>query len=182
MIYEPREDSYLIEKQVIKQAKGKTVLDMGTGSGILGKAALNAGAKSVLFADINPEAVQDLKEQGFNAVHTDLFSNISGKFDLIVFNPPYLPADDRESEESALVTSGGKKGDELTCDFLKSAKSHLLKDGQMLLLLSSLTPMSRIKSICKQKGLSMRKLAAEKMQFEELYVFSLKLNAFKRPK
>jgi release factor glutamine methyltransferase len=178
MIYEPREDSYLIEKEVAKIAKGKKVLDMGAGSGIQGKAALKAGAASVIFADINQLAVDSLRAAGLDAVKTDLFAKISGKFDLIVFNPPYLPEDEREDAESALATSGGKDGDELACAFLSSAKKHLGKDGQILLLLSSLTPMSRINSICQQQGFSMVKLSTEKLQFEELHVFLLKTKRF----
>jgi len=49
MIYEPKEDSYLLEGVVKNYSKGKKVLDMGCGSGILGDSALREGATSVLF-------------------------------------------------------------------------------------------------------------------------------------
>ena len=56
-IYEPREDSFLLEKYVVKYTKpGYIVLDMGTGSGIQADAA-SKKAKKVIAADINPGAI-----------------------------------------------------------------------------------------------------------------------------
>jgi len=89
MIYEPNDDSYLLKEFVLKHARGK-VLDMGTGSGIQAEAALEK-TQDVLAADINNEAAEFCKKKGINAVQSDLFENINHKFDLIIFNPPYLP-------------------------------------------------------------------------------------------
>ena len=112
MIYEPSEDSFLIEKCVKQFAEGKSVLDMDTGLGILAEVALTIRAKSVLAADINPEAVANLKQKGIPTRHSDLFSTISEKFDLIIFNTPYLPKTKNEDEESETITTGGAKGHE----------------------------------------------------------------------
>ena len=76
MIYFPREDSYLLAKQVKKYAKNKSVLDIGTGSGILASAALQSGASAVLASDINKEAVDEVKKQGIQSVQSNLFSKI----------------------------------------------------------------------------------------------------------
>ena len=89
MIYEPSEDSYLLAKYVDKFSKGK-VLDLGTGSGIQAETALKH-TKEVLATDISKEAVKFVKKKGIKARISDLFSNINEKFDLIIFNPPYLP-------------------------------------------------------------------------------------------
>ena len=64
MIYEPKEDSFLLEKAVKKYAKSKSILDMGSGSGVQAKAALKSGALSVLAVDIDKKAVDGLKKQG----------------------------------------------------------------------------------------------------------------------
>ena len=53
MIYEPAEDSYLLVEEVRKRARGKKVLDVGTGSGIQARAAYSAGAREVLAVDID---------------------------------------------------------------------------------------------------------------------------------
>src|SRR3989344_6760674 len=139
MIYEPKEDSYLLEKEVQKYANGKKVLDMGSGSGIQAMAALEAGALSVLAVDVNWEVVGELKKKWIDAVLSDLFLGIGEKkFDLIVFNPPYLPFDSREDKESALATTGGRRGDEIIIKFLKDAGKHLVDGGVVLLVVSSL--------------------------------------------
>ena len=89
MIYAAREDSFLLAKYVNKFSKGK-VLDLGTGSGIQAEAALKH-TKNVLAVDINKEAVNYVKKKGIKAKVGNLFSEIDKKFDLIIFNPPYLP-------------------------------------------------------------------------------------------
>mgnify|MGYP001567581018 FL=1 len=62
MLYEPQEDTFLLQEQVKKYAKGK-VLDLGTGTGILAKTALEK-TKDVLAADINNEAINQCKKLG----------------------------------------------------------------------------------------------------------------------
>ena len=64
MIYEPREDSYLLAQQVKKFAKGK-VLDIGTGSGIQAETATKNGA-DVLAVDIDKECVNNALKKGLN--------------------------------------------------------------------------------------------------------------------
>jgi len=176
MIYTPREDSFLLEKEVKKYAKEKSFLDLGAGSGIQAKAALSAKAKSILCADVNEEALIELKSQGFKTRKSNLFSKIKEKFDLIAFNPPYLPEDKREDKKSALATTGGKKGDEITAKFLKNVKKHLNKNGIILLLLSSLTPKERILKIIKKNSFNHKVLSSQKFFFEILEVWEIKLN------
>src|SRR3989344_2383754 len=111
MIYEPKEDSYLLAEKVKEYAKDKSILDIGTGSGIQAVTAKSAGAKSVIASDINLEAINHVKKQfkknKIRAVHSNLFDKIIGTFDLIIFNPPYLPEDKKEDYDSRLATTGG---------------------------------------------------------------------------
>lgn len=171
MIYEPREDSLLLAKYVKKYAKGK-VLDLGCGSGILAEAALE-NTRDVLAADINQEAVDYCKKKGINAVKSDLFENISNKFDWIIFNPPYLPEDEREDEESRLITTGGKKGNEIIIKFLDEAKNHLNKNGKILMIASSLTP--DFDFIVKEKGFKSHELEQVKTFFEKIKAYLIEL-------
>ena len=172
MIYEPREDSYLLQKYVLKYAKGK-VLDMGTGSGIQAETAMKK-TKDVLAADINLEAVEYVKNKKINAVQSDLFSNINGKFDLIIFNPPYL-SDDKKVKDIAL--DGGKKGYELLENFLKQAKNYLNKNGKILILFSSLTKKNKVDKILKENRYIFECLETKRIFFEELYVYLIKEKA-----
>jgi release factor glutamine methyltransferase len=147
-IYEPREDSYFFQnflKKHLSKNKVNSHLDMGTGSGILATTSSKIiGEEKVTAADINPEAIEKLKDKKFETIKSNLFKNITKKFDLITFNAPYLPLDKREPLDSRLATTGGKEGDEISLKFLKQAKSHLNKNGKILLLISSLTPIKKI--------------------------------------
>ncbi len=178
MVYEPAEDSYLLESLIKKYVKNKSVLDVGCGSGILAQAAQRAGAKSVLAADVNPDAIKLLKEKCINAVKSDLFSKIkkSQKFDLILFNPPYLPEDKREDKESQRATTGGKRGDEIIIKFLKQSKNHLNKKGKILLLLSSFTPQDKVKSLLIKNKMAYKIIAEKKLFFETLKVWEIEHN------
>jgi len=177
LIYPPAEDSFLLAKfagkicrKILLKNKNAKVLDIGTGSGIQAITALNSGIsrENILAVDINPEAVKFVKRKGINAKISDLFSSVSGKFDLIVFNPPYLPADKRDKEKD---TSGGKKGDETIIRFLRGVRKYLANDGKMLILLSSLTPKRRILAEIRKQKLNYKKIGCQRLFFEELYVW-----------
>ena len=91
MIYEPAEDSFLLAEEVKRYCKGKKFLDMGAGSGIQSQTAMKNKAKSALGVDINEESSLIFEKMRIPFILSDLFSNVKGKFDLIVFNPPYFP-------------------------------------------------------------------------------------------
>ncbi|MFH1053229.1 MAG: hypothetical protein V1740_02315, partial [Candidatus Woesearchaeota archaeon] len=73
-----------------------------------------------------------MKKSKLNAIRSNLFSNINktNRFDLIIFNPPYLPEDKREPKDSRLNTTAGKKGYEIVIKFLQKARKYLRKDGK----------------------------------------------------
>lgn len=179
MIYEPREDSELLKRHIGKYAKGK-VLDMGTGSGVLAlQAALSA--RKVIACDINKDAVAGLKKatiqnKKIKVVESNLFSNIHTKFDLIIFNPPYLPEDKNESRETAIATCGGKKGYELIVKFLSQAWDYLTSNGRILLLFSSLTHQAVVDKAILQNHFLSTLLGTESHFFETLYVYHLEKN------
>jgi release factor glutamine methyltransferase len=172
-IYQPAEDSYLFTKflaKYLKKNKVNSYLDMGTGSGILSQTASEfLDKKNILAVDINPEAVKQLKKRKFNAIKSNLFKSVKGKFDLITFNAPYLPLDSREPKSSQLATTGGKRGDEASLKFLKQAKKYLNKNGRIFLLVSSLTPVDKIKKF------NPKIVAKKKIFMEELVI--LEINA-----
>ena len=176
MIYEPDEDSFLLVKQVKKLAKDKKVLDMGTGFGILAETALECGAKDVLAVDIDEEVVEFVKSKGIKVKTSDLFYDIDEKFDLIIFNPPYLPEDELEDFEIRNVTRGGKEGYEILERFLIDAKRYLNKNGEILIVFSSLTNKEKVDSILKENEYEFKILETKKMFFEELYVYLVKMH------
>ncbi len=176
-IYEPAEDSCLLQKFVKERAVGR-VLDMGTGSGIQAlTAAESPRAREVVAVDINENAVDTLQkrvtEKRLRKVvvqQSDLFSNVSGKFNLIIFNPPYLPQDEG-IEDAALY--GGKNGWELSQKFFDAVSKHLIGDGGILFLFSTLTDKRKIDEMLQHRLFEFRLLGSEKLAFEELYVYEI---------
>ncbi|MBT4334255.1 methyltransferase [archaeon] len=173
MIYEPAEDSYLLQEQVkIFVKTNMAVLDVGTGSGIQAVTAKKQGA-NVLAVDINPKCVEFTREQGVEAITSDLFSNVKEKFDIIIFNPPYLPEEPLEPKDSALSTTGGKKGNEVLARFLAEAKDYLKEDGKVLIVFSSLTP--DVDQLIEECGFTFEKISEQKIDFETLYVYLIEI-------
>lgn len=177
-VYSPEEDSFLLSSvikenipKLLKINPNLKVLEIGSGSGIQLKALYEAGVKkqNIFACDINKEAVNHCKKLGFNCVQSNLFEKIKGKYDLIVFNPPYLPGDSDEPKDSQLATTGGEKGGEIINKFLQQAKKYLTKEGKIFLVTSNLT-----KGI-KWNGYKKKVLAKQKLFFEELRVWEAKL-------
>jgi release factor glutamine methyltransferase len=174
LVYEPAEDSLLLESVIPKYAKNKSVLDVCTGTGILAKAALDAGAKNVVAVDINKAALDSIKDSRIKKIRSSLFQKVKGKFDLIICNPPYLPNDNKEDEESKLATTGGEDGDEFILKFLDNVKKHLNDEGVILLLVSSLTPMDKINKMLEKEKFVSKVIASTSMFFEKLEILEIK--------
>ncbi len=140
-IYQPREDSTLLEHYVKQYAKG-SVLDIGTGSAIQAIAAAKSSkVKKIIATDIQNSVIdynkKNIKNKKIKFQKSDLFNNIKNKkFDTIVFNPPYLPS---ELKLKDLTTEGGKKGYEAIEKFLNQVCNFLKTGGITLIVFSSLT-------------------------------------------
>lgn len=181
LYYNPREDSYLILKHIKDYSKG-VVLDMGTGSGILAIEAAKY-ADSVIGVDINEEAIKIVKKKAKNIkfICSDLFSYFKKhpkKFDLIIFNPPYLPENKDEPEDIKQMTTGGKEGYEVIEKFLSQAETYLEDNGKILLLFSSLTNKDRVNDIINKNNFKYKEIDKQKLHFEELYVYLIQNQNF----
>lgn len=183
MPYPPEEDSYLMKKEVeryISKLKNKNikVLDMGTGTGIQAQTCVDFGVKrkDIICADIDSEAILMLKNEGFHALESDLFSKINpkSKFDLIIFNAPYLP-EDKKNYDKGKDTTAGKRGNEIILRFLKETKGYLSNSGKILLLFSSLSKPEEILDYAKKLGYKFEKLSEEKLFFEKLFIYEFYL-------
>jgi release factor glutamine methyltransferase len=143
-VYKPGEDSYLLQRWVEKFVTG-SVLDMGTGSGIQ---AVTAASKKevthVLAVDINPAALIAAEKRAhinnvqakIDFLHSDLFENVKGMYDWILFNTPYLPSEGDADEAS---WAGGETGGEIIRRFLGEAPGFLEDEGSVLMIYSSLS-------------------------------------------
>lgn len=179
-VYSPSDDSLLMLKAVNPRA-GQTVLEMGTGSGIIALHCAKQGCK-VTAADISETSLNcarknaQLNNLNVIFVQSDLFSNISEKYDIIIFNPPYLSSQDAEvlavDDKRQLV--GGEEGHELSVRFLEQAVQHLAEGGRIFLLTSTET-VDKVIANARELFL-IEEIAQQRMFFEVLAVWELRFN------
>lgn len=174
-VYEPAEDSLLLAKHLSLNG-AERVLDMCTGSGFLGLLTAKCGAM-VQAVDKNPQAVecanfnacQNGLADRFKARQGDLFSTVEGSFDLIIFNPPYLPTESEEGEDMVSAAwDGGPDGRSIIDGFLKAFTSYLDTGGRLLTIGSSLSDYPLTVEILEGQGFQVSLAESLKLGFEEL--------------
>ncbi|MBH1940470.1 peptide chain release factor N(5)-glutamine methyltransferase [Mobilitalea sibirica] len=94
----PRQDTECLVEEVLKICHNKSVLDLCTGSGCIIISLTKLGSlKSATGSDISDKALITAKRNAnrlnteVEFLHSDLFDNIEGVYDIIVSNPPYIP-------------------------------------------------------------------------------------------
>ena len=115
--------------------------DIGTGTGLLAIILAQRGVKQVIATDLNPRALACAKENFTRLALTsvqlqqaDLYPTDAPLANLIVCNPPWLPAKPSSPLEYAVYDANST----MLRGFLQDAKSHLAKQGEVWLILSDL--------------------------------------------
>ncbi len=171
-VYPISEDTLLILKNV---RCGRDVLDMGTGNGEIAIECAKRGSK-VTAVDIDPEAIDYAKTRArregvkIKFIVSNLFENVQGRYDTIIFNPPYLPGEAKSIKD--MQWAGGKHGDDTTIRFLDEAWKHLKPDGEIYIILSSF---NRIKEILKMPY-EFTLIDRMKLSFHEIYLYRARKN------
>ncbi|MBI4017475.1 MAG: methyltransferase [Candidatus Aenigmarchaeota archaeon] len=173
-VYVPREDTELLAETL--DVKNVNVLDVGTGSGALALFAAKT-ARHVTGVDIDPQAVVcATKNAELNGVtnvtfvESDLFERVRGRFDVIAFNPPYLPVTDAWESRT---WNGGANGRETIERFAKGLGEHLAPKGHALVLVSSLTGLEETKKLFVDRGFHVAVAREKKIMWETLYVLRI---------
>jgi len=125
--------------------KGKTVLDMGTGTGVLALMAARSGASRVVATDSNPNAVENARINAAllglaNVVETrgpgNLFETVAGeRFDVILFNAPWIEGEPKTLYDTANYDPGYRVIDA----FMRGSGEHLSDGGVILLQYSNIS-------------------------------------------
>ncbi len=171
-VYSPAEDTFLLLNAGLRIiSPGDRVLEIGTGSGEISAALMDAGAR-VAATDINPFAASYAHNRGVPVIRCDLFAGICGTFDLILFNPPYLPTspDDRIDDWFEFALDGGEDGRKTIQRFLADVPAFLSKNGKILLLISSLTGISEVSELFADAGMITFVVSEESHEGEKLIV------------
>lgn len=162
--YIPADDSIFLANYLENQ-KGRSALDIGTGSGILAK-VLSKNFDLVVATDINIFALKKAQEVVAGCICCNAADALHTDFDLIVCNLPYLP-----SEELVDPTVDGLyEGVEIPSMIIKSATSRIGRGGKMIFLTSSLANYDALIRLCQSLGFDTKIGAKKKLFYEELLI------------
>jgi len=170
-VYRPEADTFLLLDAALREVRrSDRVLEVGTGSGLI--AATVGKEAPVVATDINPHAAVSARRQGIDIVRCNLMDALSGKFDLVLFNPPYLPTEPHERIDDWLeyALDGGKTGRATLERFAASVGRVLAPGGRILVLISSLTGQNEVKALFANEGYSAEVVREEKVEDEVLSV------------
>lgn len=184
-VYEPAEDTFLVaDSLALIINEGDTLLDVGTGCGILAIIAAKK-AKKVIATDVNPHAVKCARLNAkLNGVSSrmeirlgDLFQPIhkTERFDKIVFNAPYLPTSQLEQRTwIGRSWAGGPTGRQLINRFIMEAPHYLKRKGNILSVQSSLANIKETLEKFWKANLKAQVVAEKKVAFETIVVIQVK--------
>lgn len=172
-VYQPSDDTFLLARAAEAEVRpDDRVIEIGTGSGYV-SAAVRDRAAFLVATEINPHAAGAASERGIAVVRTDLIQGIRGRFDLILFNPPYLPTRPEERIDDWLeyALDGGPEGRTVIERFSREIPDILAPGGRILLLVSSLTGPAIVGEIFRKAGMRTEPVLSRRLEDgEELIV------------
>ena len=141
-VYSPIRGEYLDLVNSTSFGNAKTAFDIGTGTGVIAAILVTRGIKAVIATDNSVRALNCAAEnieklnlkQYITLEKADLFPSGHKKADLIVCNPPWLPAKANAPIEHAIYDPNSQ----MLKGFLNGVKAHLNDDGEAWLILSNL--------------------------------------------
>lgn len=162
--YIPAEDSVFFA-DYLKDKKGRSALDIGTGSGILAN-VLSKNFSLVVATDINMSALVKAHETLDNCICCNAADALHTRFDLVVCNLPYLPSDELLDH----AVDGLHEGTEIPSMIIKSTSSRIEKNGKMIFLTSSLGKYETLVQLAESLGFHVIIAAKKKLFYEELII------------
>lgn len=176
-VYSPAEDTRLLLRAALQEV-GPTdrVLEIGCGRALISQ-EISHVARLVVATDVNPFATRAARSLGLETVRADLFRGIKARFDLVIFNPPYLPTAPEERSQGWInyALDGGESGRETIIRFLNGLREHLSPRGRALLLVSSHCEIPRVTEAAARLGFGSQVAASERYFFEELQVLKIQM-------
>jgi release factor glutamine methyltransferase len=177
-VYRPAEDTFLLARAVHATVRpGQAFLEVGCGAGLVSLVAARTGA-AVTATDLNPHAVallqHNARQNGLKvrAVQADLLHGVAGPFDVVAFNPPYLPTTPEEYVPGPLnlAFDGGPDGNATVLRFAAQVGALRPLPGTILVVHSSLSDPAPLERALEAAGYRCRVLLQESHFFERLTV------------
>ena len=185
-VYEPAEDTYLMINSLIFNSKD-LILEIGTGCGIIALECAKK-AKKIVATDINPHAIDCAKRNYFqnkdklkgiiNFRVGDLFKIIEEKerFDIIIFNPPYLPTKPNEQLNGFInyALDGGQDGLKTTKQFIDNLTPYMKTNGKAYFIFSSLSNQKKLDRILFKNKLGAEIISSQWFDIERINVYCVR--------
>lgn len=178
-VYEPAEDTWLLARS-IPVRPGTRVLEVGTGSGAVAIHCARRGA-DVVATDLSPAALRlaskNARRNGVRIqfLQADLLQGLrASAFDVVAFNPPYLPTESGERVPGPLnlAFDGGISGRDTLQRFLRGLR--IGARTVVLAAVSSLQDRAAVENLFEASGLDAEAVADERFPFEAVTIFSLR--------
>ncbi|MDU8886442.1 methyltransferase [Yeosuana sp. MJ-SS3] len=155
---------------------GKTLLELGCGSGIISLFASKKRA-NVTATDINKTALAYLKSSAkanqleIEILYSDLFENLKNKmFDYIIINPPYYPRTPKSVEESAWFCGPNF---EYFQKLFNQLQFRITNKSNCFMILSEDCNIEKIQTIANSNNLDLNIIKVEKNFWETNYIFKV---------
>lgn len=161
----PRQDTETLAEYILPYVKGRNILDICTGSGCIAIALTKLGNPALCTAsDYSAKALDiarlnaKLNNVDIKLVQSDMFSNITGNYGVIVSNPPYIKTGvidtlmpEVREHEPLMALDGGEDGLLFYRIIASQAKSHL-EPGGIIAVETGYDQGEDVKSIFKESG------------------------------
>jgi len=160
-VYAPRSDTEILLASLAAERvrAGTHVLDVGTGTGALAVAAALRGGV-VTAVDVSRRALASaflnglLSGRRIRVRRGDLFDPVRGhRFDLIVSNPPYVPAPPASSNSRSLAWDAGLSGRDILDRLCRQSRYMLRPGGTVLIVQSSVADVAKTCELLRGSGL-----------------------------
>merc|ERR1712226_78834 len=197
-VYEPREDTFLLldalekDLELIKASEPTIICEIGIGSGVILSALSTALGNSCFYMgfDISPHACETTAETfsvnknglNFDLINSDLIACLksSQKFDIVIFNPPYVCCDESEvidSNNGALdkTWNGGFLGTSTLELLIPQLGQNVAKNGYVYLVAISTNDLKRIDKLMENVGFTKAYIVMQrKIIGEHLHILRFK--------
>ena len=167
-VYLPSEDTAVLAK-ALRSYSGERCLEIGFGSGAILE-SLTPRFGIVVGTDVLTLEEAGAAKGGAEVVLADRARCFrDAVFDLVAFNPPYLPSDSFEDR----TVDGGELGLEIPLGFLDEALRVVRRGGNIVLLLSDQADIEQFLRMCEGRGALVEEVARTPLFFESLVVFRI---------
>ncbi len=177
-VYKGSTDTELMYESLKNKVRDKSVWEIGTGTGLVALLLKKSGAKYVLASDLNPDAILNVNENSkllnlkIDTKQQDLFGDVSRKFDILFFNPPYT--NNKINIKRKFEISFWDPNHKTVEEFIKNCRNYINPSGKVFIGWSSFAHVYVLRKIAKKYNIQLleigRKVGKRRFVY---YVFEL---------